>query len=265
MDVVSSALADPRPPREPADPGGLASAYRHLRALEHDGADAGRILRAAMDTVLPGRIAAVSSFGTESVLLLSMIAEIDPSLPVVFLDTGKHFPETLAYRDELAQRLGLRDVRDVAPSAASLTERDPSGALWHFDPDACCALRKVEPLERALRGFDGWISGRKRHQAATRAAMTVVEFDGTPHQAEPARRLGRRPDPGRDGPPPPAAAPAGRARLSFRRLLRLHPRRRRAGPRPVRPLGRPGQGGMRHPPRHGHRLSARVAGRRSCW
>ncbi len=178
MDVASSGQADPRPTRDPADPDTLASAYRHLRALEHDGADAGRILRAAMDTVLPGRIAAVSSFGTESVLLLSMIAEIDPFLPVVFLDTGKHFPETLAYRDELAQRLGLRDVRDVAPSAASLTERDPSGALWHFDPDACCALRKVEPLERALRGFDGWISGRKRHQAATRAAMTVVEFDG---------------------------------------------------------------------------------------
>ncbi len=157
----------------------VAATYRRLHALEQGGADGCHILRVAMRTAMPGRIATVSSFGNESAVLLSVVAAIDPSVPVVFLDTAKHFPETLAYRDELARRLGLCDVRDVVPAASAVADRDPSGALWQFDPDACCALRKVEPLEQALHGYDGWISGRKRHQAATRAAMPFVEFDGT--------------------------------------------------------------------------------------
>ncbi len=152
--------------------------YRRLRALERDGADGCSILDHALRSVMTGRIAAVSSFGAESAVLLSIIAEIDPSLPVVFLDTGRHFPETIAYRDELASRLGLRDVRDVAPAAATVASRDPAGELWYFDPDACCDLRKVEPLDHALAGFEGWISGRKRHQAASRSTLPFVEFDG---------------------------------------------------------------------------------------
>ncbi len=176
MNVISSPGPD-----LPAVPGrtGVVEAYRQLRALERDGSDGRHLLGVALRTALPGRIAAVSSFGTESAVLLSMVAAIDPSVPVVFLDTARHFPETLAYRDELAQRLGLRDVRDVVPPTGAVADRDPTGELWHFDPDACCALRKVEPLERALHGFDAWISGRKRHQAATRAAMPFVEFDGS--------------------------------------------------------------------------------------
>ncbi len=175
MDVISPSSPDPfaLPDRT------AASAYRRLHALEQDGADGCHILRVAMLSAMPGRIAAVSSFGAESAVLLSIVAVIDPSVPVVFLDTAKHFPETLDYRDELARRLGLSDVRDVVPPALALADRDPSGELWQFDPDACCALRKVEPLEQALRGYDGWISGRKRHQAATRVAMPFVEFDGT--------------------------------------------------------------------------------------
>ncbi len=160
------------------DGGDVLQAYRQLRALEQEGADGSTILRHALSSVMPRRIAAVSSFGAESVVLLSMIADIDPSLPVVFLDTGKHFPETIAYRDEVASLLGLGDVRDVVPAGPRLAERDPTGELWYFDPDACCSLRKVEPLDQALAGFDGWISGRKRHQAATRHALPVVEFDG---------------------------------------------------------------------------------------
>ncbi len=175
MNVISSS-----PPTRVAFPDrtDAASAYRRLHALERRGADGCHILRIAMRTAMPGRIAAVSSFGAESAVLLSIIAGIDPSMPVVFLDTARHFPETLAYRSDLARRLGLSDVRDVVPAALAVADRDPSGELWHFDPDACCDLRKVEPLEQALHGFDGWISGRKRHQAATRAALPFVEFDG---------------------------------------------------------------------------------------
>lgn len=137
-----------------------------------------RALRTAVRD-FPGRIAVVSSFGSESAVLLALLAEIDPAVPVLFLNTQKHFRETLAYRNHLAATLGLQDVRDIQPDAQALAARDPSGALHAFDADACCALRKVEPLERALIPFDAWITGRKRAQAATRAALPLTErLDG---------------------------------------------------------------------------------------
>ena len=123
----------------------------------------------------PGRVAVVSSFGAESAVLLALVAEVDPTTPVVFVDTRQHFRETLAYRDTLVRILGLSDVRSVGPSDAELVANDPGAELWRYDPDACCALRKVTPLDRALAPFDAWITGRKRHQSATRAAMPSRE------------------------------------------------------------------------------------------
>ena len=123
----------------------------------------------------PGRIALVSSFGIEAAVLLHMISTIDAATPVIFLDTGKLFGETLRYRDELVRRLGLIDVRSIQPDAARLAAEDPAGSLWRSDPDRCCAIRKVEPLERALAGFDAWINGRKRHHGGPRSALPVVE------------------------------------------------------------------------------------------
>ena len=123
----------------------------------------------------PGRVAVVSSFGAESAVLLALVAEVDPATPVVFVDTRQHFRETLAYRDTLVSVLGLSDVRSVGPSDAELVANDPGAELWRYDPDACCALRKVTPLDRALAPFDAWISGRKRHQSATRAALPARE------------------------------------------------------------------------------------------
>ncbi|MFD2263855.1 phosphoadenylyl-sulfate reductase [Lacibacterium aquatile] len=123
-------------------------------------------------------IATVSSFGTESAVLLHMVASVDPALPVLFIDTGHLFPETIAYRDTLVARLGLTDVRTVAPDPIDLVRRDEGAELWYSDPDACCALRKVEPLERALAGFKGWINGRKRFQASTRNDIPAIEQDG---------------------------------------------------------------------------------------
>src|SRR6185369_8188713 len=111
----------------------------------------------------PGRIALVSSFGAEAAVLLHMIAAVDPAVPVLFLDTGKLFGETLRYRDLLIDRLGLKDVRSIVPQAGLLNVEDPKGVLWRDDPDRCCFLRKVEPLERALVGFGAWINGRKRY------------------------------------------------------------------------------------------------------
>ena len=142
------------------------------RTQDHGSAQA--LLR-TMLAVFPKRIAAVSSFGAESAVLLHMLAEADPSVPVIFLDTGKLFPETLRYRDTLVARLGLTDVRSARPDAAHLTRVDPDGQLWQDDPDLCCWNRKVEPLEEALNGFAAWITGRKRMHGGSRAGLDLVE------------------------------------------------------------------------------------------
>jgi phosphoadenosine phosphosulfate reductase len=133
------------------------------------------LLRAMIKREFPGRIAVVSSFGAESALILALVAEIDPATPVIFLDTGKHFTETLSYRDRLTGYLGLTDVRSVQPLAAEVASSDADGGLWDRNPDACCYLRKVVPLERALAGFEAWITGRKRFQSGQRTDLDTIE------------------------------------------------------------------------------------------
>ena len=142
-----------------------------------DKSDASEILRIALKDVFPGRVALVSSFGTESALLLDLAAEIDRAVPVIFLDTGKLFPETLEYRDRLIERLGLTDVRVVRPEPRAVTTHDPDGGLWRQHADLCCTLRKTLPLQAALSGFDAWITGRKRFQSAARCHVGVFEAD----------------------------------------------------------------------------------------
>ncbi|GBD42503.1 Thioredoxin-dependent 5'-adenylylsulfate reductase [bacterium HR39] len=106
-----------------------------------------------------------------------MVASVDPALPVVFIDTGRLFPETLAYRDHLVVLLGLRDVRTVRPDPADLARHDPDGALHRHDPDLCCHIRKTEPLDRALSGMAAWITGRKRYQGGLRRDLPAIEHD----------------------------------------------------------------------------------------
>jgi phosphoadenosine phosphosulfate reductase len=149
----------------------LEAAHGHLAAED--------VFAIAARTLFTGRTALVTSFGADSAVLLKMAADIDPALPVIFVDTRRLFPETLAYRDALVERLGLTGVRTVATSQQDEDAKDPFGALFAADPDACCGFRKVEPLEQALDGFDAWISGRKRFQAGTRAALPTFEADGT--------------------------------------------------------------------------------------
>ena len=122
-----------------------------------------------------GKIALVSSFGAESAVLLHMISEIDPATPVLFLDTGMLFGQTLDYRQKLAGQLGLTDVRDLRPLYQDLAIHDPGQDLWKRDTDACCRIRKVLPLDRALEGFDAWITGRKRFHGGARMKLRVVE------------------------------------------------------------------------------------------
>jgi phosphoadenosine phosphosulfate reductase len=136
------------------------------------------VIATALRTVGRERLAVVSSFGTEAAALLKVMADVDPAIPVVFLDTGWLFEETLAYRDTLIATLGLRDVRSIKPLEQTLSREDPERELWFSDPDACCRIRKVEPLARALAPFSAWINGRKRFQGGLRAQMPVVEDDG---------------------------------------------------------------------------------------
>lgn len=142
------------------------------------GQTAQAILQTAMQELFPGQIALVSSFGADSAALLHLAAQIDRNIPVLFLETGKHFEQTLQYRNTLVDRLGLTDVRNITPDPKALAAQDAAGTLWFRDTDACCRIRKVEPLERALKPFAASINGRKRFQAGSRNTIGAVEVDG---------------------------------------------------------------------------------------
>ncbi len=144
-----------------------------LPTWDGDEADALGILRRVLDDPAIERTALVSSFGAESVVLLHLVAQVGPALPVLFLETGMLFPETLDYQVAVAEHLGLTDVRLIGPE-----EGDADGTLHQRDPEACCALRKTRPLERALSGFDAWITGRKRFHGGQRVDVPVFEASG---------------------------------------------------------------------------------------
>ena len=141
-----------------------------------DEMDGVSVLRQAVTDVLPGDIAIVSSFGADSSVLLHMLAQVDPTLPVYFLETGKHFPETLDYVHTLEKHLGLTNVRWLRPDPKDLARFDPNGDLWETDPDSCCHIRKTEPLEAEIAQYGGWVTGRKRYQTAERGVLPHFEL-----------------------------------------------------------------------------------------
>jgi len=174
------------PERTAAD---LPSAEALDRTLRN--ASPAEVIATALQTVGREHLAVVSSFGTESAALLKVVADVDPAIPVIFLDTGWLFEETLAYRGTLIATLGLRDVRSIKPLEETLSREDPERELWFSDPDACCRIRKVEPLKRALAPFSAWINGRKRFQGGLRAAIAVVEDDGVRLKFNPFANISR--------------------------------------------------------------------------
>jgi phosphoadenosine phosphosulfate reductase len=123
-----------------------------------------------------GKAAVISSFGAESAVLLHMVSQVDKATPVIFLDTGKHFWETLSYRAKLIDQLGLTAVRIITPATADLSTRDPDGTLHKNSADACCRIRKAIPLAKALEGFEVTISGRKRYHGAARATLDFLSI-----------------------------------------------------------------------------------------
>ena len=226
------------------------------------GGDTAEVLRAAVCDEFPGRTALLSSFGAEAAVTLHLLAAVAPDTPVLFLDTGMHFGQTPAYRDDLVARLGLTDVRALAPVGAA--EADPRGDLWRRDSDACCDLRKVRPLAEAAPGFDCLIGGRKRFHGGDRARLPLfeltdgqvrlnilAEWDADRLEAYRARARPARAPPCRPGASAPSAAgPApsrarrtracgraagrGRRRPSAASTSRASPSRNRPEPRPVR-------------------------------
>jgi phosphoadenosine phosphosulfate reductase len=132
------------------------------------------ILRVAHQT-FGDKLAMVSSFGAESAVLLHLVSQVNPGIPVLFLDTGMLFGQTLDYRKSLSAQLGLTDVRDLRASYTDIATQDPTSTLWKTDTDACCNIRKVLPLDRALGDFDAWITGRKRFHGGDRLRLPVVE------------------------------------------------------------------------------------------
>ncbi len=141
------------------------------------GRDTAEMLSVLLKENMLGDAAIVSSFGAESAVLLHLIASIDPNVPVLFLETGKHFPETLAYRDLLVEQMGLKNLRNIKPDTALLAKQDETGLRWSYDPDGCCEIRKVIPLKAALAPFDAQFTGRKAFQSTTRSALPRFEIE----------------------------------------------------------------------------------------
>jgi phosphoadenosine phosphosulfate reductase len=147
----------------------LNDRYRHHAAIS--------VMERALKDPDTGEVTLVSSFGAESVVLLHMVSLIAPGTPVLFIDTLMLFPETLRYQEDVAEKLGLTDVRRITVAKPALRLEDPNGTLHQVNTDACCTLRKTAPLERALSGFDAWITGRKRYQGDTRATLDFFEVE----------------------------------------------------------------------------------------
>jgi len=147
----------------------LNATYRYHSATD--------VLKHTLSDTQVGRVAMVSSFGAESVALLHMVATVDRTTPVLFVDTEMLFPETLTYQQEVSEFLGLTDVQIIRPNRDQMFLRDTDAMLHLKDPDACCALRKTEPLQNALEGYDAWITGRKRFQGSTRLDLEFFEAE----------------------------------------------------------------------------------------
>lgn len=145
------------------------------RNLLHKKSDPQTIVKHALGDLALGNTAVVSSFGAESVALLHMVAQVDPATPILFIDTELLFDQTLQYQRQVADHLGLTDVRVISPSRESLLVHDVDGLLQRDFPDQCCDLRKTKPLEVALERFDSWITGRKRYQGGRRAQLPIYE------------------------------------------------------------------------------------------
>lgn len=148
-------------------------------SMYHGNLDALPLMRAMIFDEFAGKIALISSFGADAALMLALVSEVNPNTPVLFLETQKHFPETLDYAKTLTDRLKLTQVHWLKPDPEMAARIDAAGDLWSTTPNRCCWLRKVEPLNKAVEqlGLQALITGRKRYQTPDRSQMQTIELD----------------------------------------------------------------------------------------
>ncbi len=155
--------------------------------LEFDGKKPQEIIAWAVKEFSP-RFAMTSSFGPESGVLLHMASRVDPAIPVLFLQTGFHFPETIEYRDTLTRMLGLTNIVELTADPkkrADLMEQN-AGVPYEKNPDLCCHINKVEPLDGVLKNYDAWMTGIRRHQTDVRKAIRIIEeYEGGLYKVSP--------------------------------------------------------------------------------
>ena len=172
-----------------SEDGGVDETDSHARCrrllARHSDQDGIVLLRSMVTSEFIGEICLVSAFGSQSAILLHMVSQIDRHLPVIFLQTGKLFPETLDYQEQIVDRLGLTDVREIRPNDKLVEQYDEKGDLWSREADVCCVIRKVMPLDNALKDFGAWITGRKRFQGGARADLPTIEFVGDKFKINP--------------------------------------------------------------------------------
>ena len=163
------------PLEAPLAPVDERAAELNARYAHHAAPD---ILAHALDDPMVGPTALVSSFGAEAVVLLHMVSVIDRTTPVLFIDTEMLFPETLDYQKDVAEALRLSNVQIIRPDRDQTFLKDPNNGMHRTKPDACCALRKTQPLEAALAPYDAWITGRKRFHGGQRRMLSFFEAEG---------------------------------------------------------------------------------------
>jgi len=182
--MMASNIIAMTPVVEPAEKlAWLRERYGHL--------DGEELIQVMAHEAFIGQVAINSSFGAEAAVLLHLVARVDQSLPVLFIDTCRHFPETLRYRDLVAERFGLENIKVIGPSVETIKRLDPDGTLAYRDPDACCAFRKVDPLAGALKKYEATIGGRKRYHGGGREDLPTIEFDGSHFKINPLARWSR--------------------------------------------------------------------------
>ncbi len=134
------------------------------------------------------KLGMTSSFGPESGALLHMVSRANPKVPVLFLETGYHFPETLEYKRKLADFLGLENIVDLKADTLRREKlvADYQGVPYEKNPELCCQINKVEPLDSSLKGFDAWMSGIRRRQTDFRKSIRIVEaYEGGLYKISP--------------------------------------------------------------------------------
>ncbi len=156
---------------------GLEQKYQEFNSKSNS-LDARELIAASYE-FFGSKLACFSSFGSYSALLLKFVAYVNKNIPVLFLETGKHFIETLQYVEDLKKQLGLKNVIALTPNEKILEHADANGNLWSSNVDRCCWIRKVEPLDRHLAeaGYEAVITGRRAYQTKERQEIQKIELD----------------------------------------------------------------------------------------